>query len=101
MSTAALLETTDLIESNALFNDTVKLQSRLNDEGYLYFRGIGPRARILELRRQIIDICGAAGWVDRKYPLMEARWSGVGPVHRERTDLHGCLQENAAPPAFQ
>lgn len=77
--TTAVLETASLIESNSLFDNTSALQSRLKEEGYLYFRGLGPRQRILELRRQILEICDAAGWVDKKYPLMAARWSGAGP----------------------
>jgi hypothetical protein len=78
-ATAAPLAVKGLIDSSALFKDTAALKAQLSEQGYLYLRGSGPRAEILELRRQILEICKEAGWLDAKAPLMEGRWSGVGP----------------------
>jgi len=96
----AILETAALIESNPLFNDTAALQNRLKTEGYLYFRGIGPRGRILELRRQILDICLEAGWVDRQAPLMDARWSGAGPFTESEPEYMAVYKKMIRLPLF-
>lgn len=68
-----------LTESNDLFHNAPALRDRLARDGYLFFRGLGPRGRILDLRRQMLELCHEAGWLDPKADLMEARWSGVGP----------------------
>ena len=50
-------------ESNALLDDPPALRKRLRDEGYLFLRDIQPRDAVLSLRRQILEICGEAGWL--------------------------------------
>ncbi|MCX5663004.1 MAG: phytanoyl-CoA dioxygenase family protein [Planctomycetota bacterium] len=70
---------TPLAESNDALADPATLRTRLSRDGYLFFRGLAPRARVLDLRRQILEFCKEAGWLDAKADLMDARWSGVGP----------------------
>ncbi len=78
-ATATPLAVTSLIDSSGLFHDTQALKAQLAEQGYLYLRKTGPREQVLELRRQILEVCKDAGWLDPKAPLMEGRWSGVGP----------------------
>jgi ectoine hydroxylase-related dioxygenase (phytanoyl-CoA dioxygenase family) len=60
--------------SNDLLNDPPALRTRIADEGYLFFRGVGPREKILAARRDVISLCKDAGWCDS-----EGRWTGAGP----------------------
>src|SRR6185503_21029102 len=68
-----------LQSSNASINDPARLRQDMAQNGYLYFRGLGPKDRILQLRREILNIIGDAGWVDTSVDLMEGKWSGLGP----------------------
>lgn len=69
-----------LQSSNADLNNPAKLRSRMQEDGYLYFRGLGPKEKILNLRRAMLTICAEAGWVEtQKHDLMEGKWSGAGP----------------------
>lgn len=58
-------------ESNDLLNDPSRLRKRLRDDGYLFLREILPRDEILQLRRQILEICGEAGWLRPGTNLMD------------------------------
>jgi len=44
------------------------------EEGYLFFRGLGPKDRIAAARRDVLALCQQAGWCDA-----EGKWSGAGP----------------------
>src|SRR5689334_17229402 len=68
-----------LIIANDAWDDPPRLRALLDENGYLFFRGKGPRERILDLRRQMLELCAQAGWLDPKADLIEAKWSGVGP----------------------
>lgn len=79
MTAVAPLKVRELQDSAPLFHDTEAIRQRLAQDGYLYFRETGPREQILELRRQILEICREAGWLAPGSDLMEGRWSGAGP----------------------
>lgn len=79
MTTAPAPACASLRESNDLLHDAAGLRSRLADDGYLFFREAAPRQPILDLRRQMLELCRDAGWLDPAADLMEARWSGIGP----------------------
>lgn len=49
------------IDSKNLLNDPVALRARASEEGYLFIKGLLPRDLILELRRQILEICKEKG----------------------------------------
>jgi ectoine hydroxylase-related dioxygenase (phytanoyl-CoA dioxygenase family) len=65
--------------SNGLIDDESSLRARLENDGYLFLRGIAPKDRILTVRREILELLRDAGWIDRSAPLMDGIWSGVGP----------------------
>jgi len=60
--------------SNDLLDNPPALRSRIGTDGYLFFRGLGPREKILAARRDVIALCREAGWCDD-----DGRWTGVGP----------------------
>lgn len=64
-----------LAESDA-HGDAVALAARLATDGYLFFRGLMDRQRQLQVRRDILELCLEAGWIDATAPLMDAIYSG-------------------------
>ncbi|NQU10682.1 phytanoyl-CoA dioxygenase family protein [bacterium] len=50
-------------ESNDLLGNPDALLRRLRRDGYLFIRGLLPRAEVLTVRRQILEICQQAGWL--------------------------------------
>lgn len=60
--------------SNELLNQPAQLRERIGQDGYLFFRGLAPKARILELRQVMLDLCVEAGWA-----TSEGTWTGIGP----------------------
>ena len=62
------------VVSNDLLDDPPALRDRLAADGYLFFRGIGPKDKILAARRDVLRLCHDAGWCDP-----DGRWSGAGP----------------------
>jgi ectoine hydroxylase-related dioxygenase (phytanoyl-CoA dioxygenase family) len=43
----------------------------MEDEGYLFFRGVVPAAEILPVRRAVLELCEAAGWLAPGTELMD------------------------------
>src|SRR5947207_1042773 len=67
------------IESTDLLDHPPALRQRMRDNGYLFLRGVGPKNKLLQLRRDILELCREAGWLDPSADLMEAKWNGAGP----------------------
>jgi ectoine hydroxylase-related dioxygenase (phytanoyl-CoA dioxygenase family) len=53
----------DMTASNDLLGDREALQARFEDEGYLYFKELIDRDRVLALRREIVEILADRGWI--------------------------------------
>jgi ectoine hydroxylase-related dioxygenase (phytanoyl-CoA dioxygenase family) len=62
------------VVSNDLVNDPPALRSRIASDGYLFFRGLGPKEKVLAARRDVIALCKDAGWCDG-----DGKWTGAGP----------------------
>ena len=60
MSSARLSE---LRISNEARTDVVELRRRLHDDGYLFFRGLLDPLRLLKLRREMLTVMQAGGWL--------------------------------------
>lgn len=67
------------IVSNDALSDPARLRSRVDEHGYLFLRGVAPKDELLQLRRDILDLCAEAGWLDPSADRMDAVWSGSGP----------------------
>jgi ectoine hydroxylase-related dioxygenase (phytanoyl-CoA dioxygenase family) len=65
-------------DSTSLLNEGHALRQQLKRDGYLFLRGVGPKDKILQLRRDMLELCAEAGWVEKK-DLMAGTWSGIGP----------------------
>ena len=57
------------LDSTNLAADPAALNERLAAEGYLFIRGLLPRAAVLEVRRQCRAVAAAGGWLDPAYPV--------------------------------
>lgn len=64
--------------SNDITNDGSALRARLAIDGYLFFKGLGPKDKLLAARRDVANLLADAGWIDRA-EAMVAKWSGAGP----------------------
>jgi hypothetical protein len=51
------------VESNDLLADPAALRKRLREDGYLFLRDMLPKQDVLSLRKEILSICAAAGWL--------------------------------------
>lgn len=49
------------------------LQARFAEDGYLFFPGLLPAEPVLEVRRQVLELCAEAGWLDPEAPLSTLR----------------------------
>lgn len=57
--------------SNELLAAPVELRRRASAAGYLFFRGLLDTADIIEVRRDILSLCEAAGWLSPGTNLMD------------------------------
>ncbi|PCJ59461.1 MAG: phytanoyl-CoA dioxygenase [Planctomycetota bacterium] len=58
-------------ESTHLLNDRQALQDRAHDQGYLYFKGLLNKEKILDLRKSILEIIKKHGWLEPCRTLMD------------------------------
>ena len=67
---SAIQNITPFIEADADAAPGV-LQAQIQQEGYLFFRGLIPEENVLRVRRTILELCNAAGWLDTSRDLMD------------------------------
>jgi ectoine hydroxylase-related dioxygenase (phytanoyl-CoA dioxygenase family) len=58
-------------DATPLLNDAEALRQRMDTDGFVYFRGLISRATVLELRRQILEVCQKYGWIASDTDLMD------------------------------
>ena len=51
------------VESKSLLDNPPGLRKRLRDDGYLFLRAVLPKEDVLDLRRQVLEICAQVGWL--------------------------------------
>jgi hypothetical protein len=64
-------------------------------EGYLFFRRLGPKEKILTARRDVIAVCQRAGWCDA-----DGKWSGAGPFTEGDKEYMAVYKEVIKLPSF-
>jgi ectoine hydroxylase-related dioxygenase (phytanoyl-CoA dioxygenase family) len=62
-----------MFEANQLLGDVSALRSKLDADGYLFFRNIVPVERLLELRDQITQVLSELGWIEGGSERMQAK----------------------------
>lgn len=53
----------DLVDSADLLGNGAALAARLDEDGYLFIRGLLPRADVLRVRARFLEVIAAAGWL--------------------------------------
>ena len=79
------------VDSMELLSDPAGLRARAKAEGYLFFKGLLPAEPLLEVRRQILEILGRHGFLDRQAELMEGRMDMEKVA--QSVPFEGCTEE--------
>ena len=61
---------TPFVESDATA-PAAELRAAMDERGYLFFRDLVPVEPVLAVRRDVLELCAEAGWVDASRDLME------------------------------
>jgi ectoine hydroxylase-related dioxygenase (phytanoyl-CoA dioxygenase family) len=91
---------TPFIVSNDALDNPARLKSIIDENGYLFLRDVAPKDEMLSLRRDILELCDEAGWVDRSADLMDAIWSGAGPHTEGNPEYMAVYRKVIHLPAF-
>ena len=59
-------------DSASLLSDPVALRQRFDTDGYVFIPGLLEPGLLLDLRRQIVDICADCGWLKQDSDPMDA-----------------------------
>jgi hypothetical protein len=62
--------------SNGLLSQPDQLRARLQDSGYLFFRGLLNSTALLQVRRDILGLCQEHGWIKPGTALMDGIFRG-------------------------
>lgn len=65
------MEIGEFTESKDIIEDGAALRRRLMKDGYLFFRKLFPSDAVLNLRRQIMELCAEEGWLREGSDPME------------------------------
>lgn len=58
-------------DATPLLDDPSALRNRAARDGYLFFKHLLPAEPLLELRRQMLEVCSQRGWLAPNHALME------------------------------
>ena len=56
-------------DSTDIAGDGDALRARMAEDGYLFVRGLLPRAEVMAVRRQLLEIAAAGGWLKAGAPV--------------------------------
>lgn len=59
-------------DSTALIPNGAALRARLEEDGYLFLRGLFPVDDIARVRRRLLEKAAAGGWLDPEHPVEDA-----------------------------
>ncbi|HSH79580.1 MAG TPA: phytanoyl-CoA dioxygenase family protein [Herpetosiphonaceae bacterium] len=77
------------------------LQARIDEAGYLFFRRLLPADMVLEVRRDVLELCAAAGWLDPAHDLMDAVVaSGMQPTSEGKPEYMAVYRKVLRSPRF-
>lgn len=94
------VEQSFIVSSGAL-GDTDLLRGRLEGHGYLFMQQLVPKETVLEVRRDILELCRDAGWLDPAAPLMDGVWSGTGAYVEGEPEYMAVYRRVLDLPSFQ
>jgi ectoine hydroxylase-related dioxygenase (phytanoyl-CoA dioxygenase family) len=108
MSAATINNVTGAIERYTQFTisepteSAEVLRARFDRDSYLFFRGLVPADVVLEVRRDVLELCRAAGWLDPDRDLMDAIVGpGVTPTAEGKPDYMVMYRQLLRLPSFR
>jgi len=74
--------TSGFTDSRELLGDAEALRRRAATDGFLFIKGLLPRAVVLQLRQEVLAVCARFGWMRNDTPISEGRCnlSAVGTL---------------------
>jgi ectoine hydroxylase-related dioxygenase (phytanoyl-CoA dioxygenase family) len=91
---------TPFIVSNDALDNPARLKSSMDENGYLFLRDVAPKDALLGLRRDILELCNEAGWLDPSADLMDGLWSGAGPYTEGAPEYMAVYRKVSHLPSF-
>ena len=77
------------------------LRTQFERDGYLFFRALVPEERVLQVRRDVMDLCEHAGWLDPHSDSMQAkRRENVGPYSEGMPEYMPTYRQILRTPSF-
>lgn len=61
----------DFLDSTPIIDDGPALKQRLEQEGYLFVRGLLPGETVLAVRQRLLEKAATGGWLDSRYPVAD------------------------------
>lgn len=85
--------TEEFCDSSPIVDDPEALTARLDEQGYLFFRGLLPPADVLDVRRQILEVLYGHGWIADGTDLIDgvADVEAFARVPKDVTDFCGVV----------
>lgn len=78
------------------------LKDRLAEDSYLFFRGLVPAEAVLQVRRDTLELCRDAGWLDPDRDVMEGTVApGLTPTTEGRPEYMAVYKEMLRLPSFR
>ncbi|MGB8355964.1 MAG: phytanoyl-CoA dioxygenase family protein [Chthoniobacteraceae bacterium] len=78
-------------DATPLLDDPVALRRRAKQDGYLFFKRFLPAEPLLELRRQMLELCAQRGWLAEGHDLMDGMVDETAinqvPAEQMRSDI--------------
>ncbi|MBD2844203.1 phytanoyl-CoA dioxygenase family protein [Paenibacillus sp. IB182496] len=68
-------------DATPLLKNPTQLRAQAERDGYLFFKGLLPKDRLLEVRRRMLELLQQAGYLAADRPLMEGA-ADVEAIHR-------------------
>ena len=79
-----------------------ELRATLDQQSYLFFRGLVPADTVLTVRRDVLELCHEAGWLDASHDVMEAVVrADVTPTTEGKPDYMAMYRQLLRVPSFR
>lgn len=85
--------------SNDIIGETAALQTRMKEDGYLFFRNLLDHEVVTAARLEILGKLDDIGEIDRRFPLIEA--IGSGETQRNKIDIKKFLKDMRTGSAYR
>lgn len=73
MAMTTMTRVSELEDSTRLLQNPWALREQAARDGFLFFRGLLAPSDVLSVRRDVLELCQASGWLDASAPMMDGR----------------------------